>query len=328
MKISYSHLPAHNAKSSKNQAGVSLIELMIALTLSLFLTIGMIKIFTSAKAIFHTQEGISQIQENQRIVMNRIIRDVSSAGYMGCLQWATPNIRSTLNLKTGIYDFTSVIGGDEGSNGASDTLYIRRAFESAAIPLSQAMANETDVTLKVDPTGPNYKNLDQGDLAVLSDCSDAVIFMITNQPAKKDEEGAGEILHQKDVEIGDLLNTTEDFSHTYGCPLCSMAKIYKVATTKYYITQSNSGNGTSLYVDSGRAEELIEGVSDFQVLYGIDSKLNSGVPTPSTYVTASAVTDWSDVISVKIELTLDTYSDSNLSKTVSTTIRLRNQVPS
>jgi type IV pilus assembly protein PilW len=312
----------------KAQVGLSLIELMVALTISLFLTIGVIKIFSSSKVIFKTQEGISQIQENQRIAMDRIIRDVSSAGYMGCLQSTAGNIQTTLDNDQGLYNFANAIDGFEGMIDP-DTLYVRRALESAAVPLIESMDSETDLTLVVDTAHPNYSSLDQWDIAVLSDCSNAVSFLITNDPAD-----TGIIQHAMNIQVPiNLLNQyrqnlTQDFGHVFGCPLCSVARIYKVGTTRYYIGESNSGNGTSLFVDSGRAEELIQGVSDFQVLYGIDSETNAGVPTPSSYVKANEVTDWSKVVSVKIELTLVSDSDGNLNKTISSTIRLRNHVPS
>lgn len=324
--------------------GFSLVELMIVLALSSFLLIGVVKIFISSKVIFHTQEGISNIQENQRIALDQIIRDVSSAGYMGCLQASSDRIVNTLQIDSTtdpidgyLYEFEFPIDGIEGGSDP-DTLIIRRASEGAAVPLLNKMDSQDDDTLLVDDTHPNYSSLEQWDLAVLSDCSNAAVFLITNDP--QDPDNAGIIEHKSgvpvpsDLKYGGQENANTDFLRVFGGKRNSIAKIYTVGTAKYFVDDSNSGVGKSLYVDSGSRYELIEGVEDFQVLYGITSDPVN--PTPSDYVEANQVANWDNVISIKISLTLATLepvgnnieSDGRLRKTVSATIRMRNRAPS
>ena len=55
------------------------------------------------------------------------------------------------------------------------------------------------------------------------------------------------------------------------------------------------------------AQELVEGVEDMQVLYGIDTDNNR---TPNQYVTANIVTDWGDVVSAEVRLLLQTLDDN------------------
>jgi type IV pilus assembly protein PilW len=66
------------------QAGLSLIELMIALVIAALLTLGMIQIFVGSKVAYQVQEGLSRIQENGRFSLQYLERNARLAGYMGC----------------------------------------------------------------------------------------------------------------------------------------------------------------------------------------------------------------------------------------------------
>lgn len=67
------------------QQGLSLIEVMVALTLSLLLILGMVSVFTSSRAAFDATVGVSHSQENSRFAIDFIQRDIRMAGHMGCL---------------------------------------------------------------------------------------------------------------------------------------------------------------------------------------------------------------------------------------------------
>jgi type IV pilus assembly protein PilW len=87
----------------------------------------------------------------------------------------------------------------------------------------------------------------------------------------------------------------------------------------FFIGVSQSGNTRSLYqfrlqVTGGTtaamvAQELIEGVQDLRILYGEDT---SNPPNRRTdqYVTADAVSNWNNVVSVRIHLLLASVQDN------------------
>ncbi|MDH5570755.1 MAG: PilW family protein [Gammaproteobacteria bacterium] len=52
--------------------------------------------------------------------------------------------------------------------------------------------------------------------------------------------------------------------------------------------------------------ELVEGIENMQVLYGIDS---SGTGTPSRYVTLNNVTNWSSVVTIQIAILASSVDD-------------------
>ena len=63
--------------------GFSLVELMVALVITLILLAGIGQIFLSSKKSFNIQDSLSRMQENGRYAMANIIQDLRRAGYWG-----------------------------------------------------------------------------------------------------------------------------------------------------------------------------------------------------------------------------------------------------
>lgn len=70
--------------ASSKSHGVTLIELMIAITISSIVAIGIGSVYSSSKRSYKLQEEFSRLQENGRFAMNYIARFVRGAGYSGC----------------------------------------------------------------------------------------------------------------------------------------------------------------------------------------------------------------------------------------------------
>jgi len=68
----------------KQSAGLSLIELMIAMTIGLLLVIGIIQIFSASRATYQMQDGVARIQENGRFITQFLQKQLRMGGYMGC----------------------------------------------------------------------------------------------------------------------------------------------------------------------------------------------------------------------------------------------------
>ena len=62
------------------QQGLSLVELMVAIALGLFLSWGAIQAFLSGKQTYSTQQALSRIQENARLVQDFLGFDIRSDG--------------------------------------------------------------------------------------------------------------------------------------------------------------------------------------------------------------------------------------------------------
>lgn len=314
------------------QKGLTLIEIMIAVTISLVLLAGIMQIFLSSKQSYNIQQALSRVQENARLITDIMLRDVTASGYMGCLG-ATDEVINTLADQGSTYNFAAAIEGVEGGPGNPDSITIRRVSEGTAIPVAEPMTSQT-ADIRLDETHMNYSSLEQWDVVTVSDCASAAVFMITNDP---DTDGI--IQRATGVEATSGINqgqsnTTEDLQRIFGSSTATTAKIYRVGSTSYQVLPSESGRTNSLYVSGN---ELVEGIEDLQIQYGMaNTPANSSTPTiAEQYVDADDVADWNDVMSVRITFIVNSGDmiikpgdgDGRLKKTFTTTIRLRNRVP-
>jgi type IV pilus assembly protein PilW len=71
--------------SGKTQRGMSVIELMIALAMGLFITAGLISLFVNSKQSYRLNENMARLQENARFAVTFIARDVRMTDYRACL---------------------------------------------------------------------------------------------------------------------------------------------------------------------------------------------------------------------------------------------------
>lgn len=65
------------------QRGVTLVELMVAIVVTLILLAGLIQVYLSSKQGYNAQEQLSRMQESGRLAMDLITTDLRRAGYWG-----------------------------------------------------------------------------------------------------------------------------------------------------------------------------------------------------------------------------------------------------
>ncbi len=323
----------------RHMEGFSLVELMVAMLISLILMAGVIQIFTGTKNTFITQEGTSRLQENVRFALSGLSEDISAAGYLGCLDSEAPisQIRNDLTNKAAgsAYDFSAPIFGTDntGVNG-SDTISIRRGGSGGGIRLIGPMQTSiSDILL--DDTSVAYSSLKLFDILVVGDCGTASVFMITNMPSVS----RGSIQHDPGVTANSGPNSGQsniagDLENIFGADTSSVASATKVETSTYQLCNSTSGIGTSLFLNSNNcvdatiANELVEGVQSMQFLYGIDDANTS--PGVEQYLRADQIltAQWNSIASVRMTLRFDTVSyvpGGMIKQDFTTTVRLRNR---
>lgn len=327
------------------QTGFSLVELMVALVISLFLLAGVIQVFTGSKQTYTLNEGVARLQENVRYAFDRISSDISAAGYMGCNDSRDIDKEGNLVIVNALADSTSdkfnfanpVDGSENAGPNGSDILSIRRAMTASSVPLTAGMDQKYS-DIQLDSAHPNYKNLQQWDVIALSDCATTSIFMITNDPASSGgliEHATGITAPTGSANAGQSNAITSvsgvdynDLKTNFGSDETSAATTTRVATRTYSIRASQFGSGNSLYLND---DELVEGVDNLQVLFGLD---NDGIPGAEQYVTANdaalVAAGVNQVAAVRISLTLNTVSNIQVAgqaveKVVTQTFRLRNR---
>lgn len=74
------------------QQGFGLIEVMIAMTLGLFIIAGISEYYLSSRQTDTTNQALKQITDNARFLINRIGQEGRMAGYTGVLQLTPSNL--------------------------------------------------------------------------------------------------------------------------------------------------------------------------------------------------------------------------------------------
>lgn len=326
----------------QRQKGFSLIELLIAITLGLLLVAGILQIFLASKQTYSTNNALSRVQESGRFAIGFLTDDIRHAGYRGeCI--STPNNllkESGVGYSADLFDFTKIVDGRSNespswvtSRVAGDVIHVKYAASLPGVTASgNTPANANAISLTT------ASGVAQGTIIIVSDPLGCDIFQNRNNA------NAHSLSRGSAGTPGNKNPGSNPFSHAYD----SSMEILKLQSVSYYIGNNAAGTLRSLRrvnFSSGAAddEELIEGVQDMQILYGMADS-NRQV---SSYVTADNVTNWDNVVSVRIHLLLVspdvnvvsenqiidfngtpvTIEDRRLAQVFSTTIGIRNRLP-
>ncbi len=320
-----------NTAARSQQAGITLVELMVALVLSLVLTAGMIQVFSGNRVTYEFNQSLSRIQENARFALDHIAYNARMAGYKGCISnVATYNNLEAQNpfrddIQNGIqgFDFNGTSDGDSYAASATNpTPSSNQSDWTPALPaeLAGEVIPGSDVLVIRGLSGGGmsliapFTNAAQmfvspghdfvkGEILVVSDCQKASIFQVTNI-----NSGSGHnVVHSKDNSYtpGNALSNWPP-EQDYGLG----AELARLQAHAFYVGRGESG-GPSLFqhrlqvsttnpgVAHFEAEELVEGIESMQVRYGIDTDSNK---TIDRWVSADAVGNWEDVLGVEISL--------------------------
>lgn len=255
---------------------------MVSMLLGLILVGGIITMYLSSKRTLHTTEASSRAQEIGRLGLDRLGFDGRMAGFWGCLSDAG-TITNLLNPSGALLDFdTTAIGGTDntGLNG-SDSLTIAGAFEDG-IDVGTPYMPTPSAALHV----ANNNGLSQGDIVAVSDCQDIDIFQITNA----NPNNSGTVVHNTGNAVSPG-NSSKNLSKTYG----DHAQLFKITQITYSVANGASGQPTLMR----NGAELIEGVENLQVSYGVDTNSDGSV---DRYLDAGSVADWASVTSLKVSI--------------------------
>lgn len=285
----------------QRQSGLSLVELMIAMALSLLLMLGVIQIFLSSKQTYSTNSALSRVQESGRFAMEFLAQDIRNTGYKGqCQGELQSSITDDLKQLT-----DPIKGWDNISSWPSDLPSLT----------SHSHADDTDVILLKFAAGPNpnlavtssdddtvslsgASGIPKGTVTLISNVHNCTLFINTSNSSNSVAKNEGAAWSYKPIDPIEIL------------PL---------QNTIYYI-KDNSGDGRPnslarqrLSMTSGApwiAEELVEGVQNMQILYGISTGSSSQV---TAYKKADEIdaSDWGNVVSIQIDL-LVVSSDTNV----------------
>ncbi|MFM2340581.1 MAG: hypothetical protein RLZZ592_234 [Pseudomonadota bacterium] len=297
--------------------GMTLVELMVGLTIGLFLVGIAGALFLGSRTTFNAQTQVAQLQESARFIAERIGTDLRMAGFRGCRGQGGDT--ALLNLLNGADRFAldfargvSVSRHDGAAwrpaldatiaalspppDRAGDVLTVRRPFGSGWA-LTAAM-NAGTAVINVTPTA----SLQQGDLLLLSDCNGAVVFQATNATPGSD----GAIEHSAS---GGLMpgNSQADLGRVF----LQDAVVHRLMTTTYYLAPSRRpGRSAQLalwswsspaYEGTAQPQELLAGVERLALRLGLDT---DGDGAADAFATPEQVADTRQAVSAELALML------------------------
>ncbi len=310
------------AMAPRATRGFTLVELMVGLTVGLFVSLAAISIFVSTRTLQTVSSAESRRGENARLAIDMLNTDFRSAGFQGCKSRLAGPPVSLLAPGNGIFldSGSSGLGGSHGNGSVftpalnvtlgsvaptaphvdSDVVSIRVPVEPMSLGLSAPMTSSLGApTVGVNTAG---NILSTGDIVLIANCKAAAIFQVTSSSPKT----TGVLTHAVGGSF-DPSNSSDDLQHVFR----GDSAVYRLQTHHYYIANSVQRPGTSSmwrydFPNGGlTAQEVVQGIDRMVVTYGVDN----GDQTVSKYVDASSITSWDSVVSARIQFLSSTVKD-------------------
>jgi type IV pilus assembly protein PilW len=348
--------------------GMTLVEILIALVLGVLMAAGMQQVYISNKQSYRLAEQQSRLQENARYALEVLSKGIRLGGYEGCPSITSENPTNTsVNPDATIASATMIalnqttnqgIGGNEGGT-SSWTPALAASLPNAPNPLAGTdvvtvlygescggylTANMATTTAAITIGANTCGISDAANTLLISDCSSADIFDATPPISV--------------TAAGGSVTPTAALSQAYGTD----AELYAYRAYSYFIGTGASGLPSLFRLDNTQntSVEIVEGIQDLQVWYGIDTDKAACAAaaaddyTANQYLNASLVANWCQLVSVRICILVSTtetageqlltnadrqtYTDCNgttiaaanndnrLRRTFTTTIAVRNRM--
>ncbi|MDT8407353.1 MAG: PilW family protein [Methylococcales bacterium] len=312
------------------QQGMTLIEIMISLLIGGVLIAGILQIFINTKQTYRLQDAQSRIQENGQLAMEFIGKDIRMAGFFGCASRNFGNISIENELRDAsnfIWDISNPVEGFDNVDSTftrinsvrpgTDVLFLRGL--GLGIPLISPFSNSAQMfvtpAFNADCPASSAKTCHIGEILMVTDCAQGTIFQTTNTT---DIAGGGgvNVVHFANATFTPGNATPAIFARSYG-PGSEIARLQSFA----YFIRDNPAGQPSLYRSGIQvvnnndnqfiATELIEGIEDLQIRYGIDT--HDPDRQVNYYVTADQA-NMAEVVSIRVSFVARSLEDGVTSR--------------
>ncbi|MDG1733510.1 MAG: PilW family protein [Thalassotalea sp.] len=255
--------------------GFTLIEVMVSLTLGLFmLTMGMQSLLLINKSFVAVKQS-AHMQENARFTFNFISRDIVQSRYWSDLL-AFSEIEGSLNLSDESNQNCIESGNSWGAQIQQSIFAVNNSSGEYTCASNDGYLRGDILTLRyIEPTP-----------TILTDSEQ--LYIKSNGNIHKAFLGKDKNLISNALTSSST--THEIVSHSYFIGDSNRRCNNQVIPALYWQTLVNG---------RPQKEELLSGVENLQVQFGVDENLNS---ITDKYVNANQVLNWRDVKSVKIDL--------------------------
>lgn len=324
-----------------------MVELMVALALSATLLAGACQFLVAMRQSERTENALSRMQEAGRFALMYLTEDIQQAGYSGCAS-SLPSHLINNTLRATPSDFMPA-KGIQGWNADSD---VRNTTQQIALITTNTDWSSGDstsgdlATFKALPgsdiirvwgandllfpgnegnilhiyTGiettihTSHLNIDDGDILLISNCNTANWV----QACHVESNSTGLRL-----DISGLCTPGNKPNLTLLTEAGGI--ISKLTGNTYYVSKRSGKTDAppSLFfsplesqANTGSAIELVQGIANLQMLFGQNTN-HDPYHSANVYITAANVSDWNSVVSVKINILVESIEDNLLPESAS-----------
>jgi len=271
----------------RRQSGFTLVEIMVAMLLSLILGVAIVTVFVNNSHSFSQDDNVMRMQDDARFALQQIAFDLSMAGHYAELlspSAVTPDTNLTIGMDCGPAGVTNwayqtqAVTGESLSVIGIDNVTSAQVVAGHSCFLADEVAPGTDVV--------SIKRVAGAETAAFRD---GAVYLRTN--------GTVGLLYRQPL------------TGTPAIPIALPRTEWEYRPAIYYIRQYAYNLGDNIPTlcrkvlggagPSMLTECIATGIENLQLEYGIDTS-NDG--NPNVYMSAPTLADLQDVVSARIHL--------------------------
>ncbi|MFV0478309.1 MAG: PilW family protein [Parahaliea sp.] len=286
-------------QSKGREAGLSLVELMVALAIGAFLVLGAVSIFVGNRSASDLETSLARLQENGRFALDLMTEDILNSQYLGCNTGDVmlynmaddPNLPTFANRLEGVFAYEKLGDGSwktkpampaqmtAGTSSIADSA--RNMTDALSVRSSRSLGN-AQLTAKILPGATELRldsnpdcRIETGSRMVVTGCQlTAHMFEVPVAPSCTPATAGNPVTLSL---AGSGVNAITSFNTSYGDDdvsdgddgadvLITKRVFWFVADTG---RQYRNVPVYALFREvNGQREEMIEGVENMQIMFG------------------------------------------------------------
>lgn len=270
--------------------GYSLLETLLSVAISISLSLIIIYSYVTVRRIYQVNVNMNRMQNVAYFAQQLLAHDIRTAGFIGCIKLSSNvNIQhpSDIDLTT-----NNSLHGYASNQLPADMKSIAKVVVPGTDLIVIEKMSDQLMPLTTIVKHSIYMN---NELIIISDCNKAKI-----------------VRYPGDSVITSEINKQDNFS--------SLAQTAPLVKVVYYISDTTRKTlkgepilalyRKNLWGIKNEQTEIIDGIENMQIRYGIKSNTSKQI----NYSPATQITDWTNIVAVKIYLLLISMADVNYIK--------------
>lgn len=326
------------------QAGLTLIEILVAMALGLLLIAGVLQVFSGSSSSARMQEGVSRVQEGGRFSLELMKPDIRMAGLNSLCGMGLPPPRNHVNINSpqfdpDIFNVNRPVFGWEFVGTAPADNYSIASIEPGGVAINSWQARDGGGNLRSLSTLLQNAVVPGSDVLLVSSVRPVPnLSAVGNTPANANAINLNaahgtmqsSVLLVTDCVTSDLFqnptnNNSTSFSRgnaggiapgnrnmgSWSTTFGPTMQVYQVNNSVYYVGRRNANSEPGFFRRNFGTAGSAAGTA-VELVEGVESMQvlygigigEGGVGGIQNYVTANNVNDWAQVMAVRVSLLL------------------------